>query len=378
MLKHLIKFLIMYRFLTGDVIYFLMSLCVMIRQKGGRQMQCTQQLTDEIQRIFHKSPMAAAVVGEGGTVIYRNPACESLCPDIDFSCVKTGASCEMYASCGSRTFMLSIAPVSDSVSLVNITPAALDETVFKGIAATIRDTALEVTEVLNSLSREINDIRLLEELDKIDSHMLAVFSEVLVPETISRMKSEGRSSLPISISEELLSFGEDLSYMLASENINIGDFDRIKAGLTARMNKDALRLLMLEFISEYLDGEYMVHGISLMLNRTGKDKILLELSCGYFGNLPKKVEEARVNRKGDYAPARMLREEMERIYGCHISCRNNDMVSTLSVEMRFEEAESGETLGNRMSHYVAPNRYTDVSLYCARYGMNHRYRNEKY
>ena len=135
---------------------------------------------------------------------------------------------------------------------------------------------------------------------------------------------------------------------------------------------------MLEFISEYLDGEYMVHGISLMLNRTGKDKILLELSCGYFGNLPKKVEEARVNRKGDYAPARMLREEMERIYGCHISCRNNDMVSTLSVEMRFEEAESGETLGNRMSHYVAPNRYTDVSLYCARYGMNHRYRNEKY
>lgn len=368
----------MYRFLTGDVIYFLMSLCVMIKQKGGRQMQCTQQLTDEIQRIFHNSPMAAAVVGEGGTVIYRNPACESLCPDIDFSCVKTGVSCEMYASCGSRTFMLSIAPVSDSVSLVNITPAALDETVFNGIAATIRDTALEVTEVLNSLSREINDIRLLEELDKIDSHMLAVFSEVLVPETISRMKSEGRSSLPISISEELLSFGEDLSYMLASENINIGDFDRIKAGLTARMNKDALRLLMLEFISEYLDGEYMVHGISLMLNRTGKDKILLELSCGYFGNLPKKVEEARVNRKGDYAPARMLREEMERIYGCHISCRHNDMVSTLSVEMRFEEAESGETLGNRMSHYVAPNRYTDVSLYCARYGMNHRYRNEKY
>ena len=59
-----IKFLIMYRFLTGDVIYFLMSLCVMIRQKGGRQMQCTQQLTDEIQRIFHNSPMAAAVVGE--------------------------------------------------------------------------------------------------------------------------------------------------------------------------------------------------------------------------------------------------------------------------------------------------------------------------
>lgn len=25
----------MYRFLTDDVIYFLMSLCVMIRQKGG-------------------------------------------------------------------------------------------------------------------------------------------------------------------------------------------------------------------------------------------------------------------------------------------------------------------------------------------------------
>ena len=25
----------MYRFLTGDVIYFLMSLCVMIKQKGG-------------------------------------------------------------------------------------------------------------------------------------------------------------------------------------------------------------------------------------------------------------------------------------------------------------------------------------------------------
>ena len=25
----------MYRFLPGDVIYFLMSLCVMIRQKGG-------------------------------------------------------------------------------------------------------------------------------------------------------------------------------------------------------------------------------------------------------------------------------------------------------------------------------------------------------
>lgn len=54
-------------------------------------MQSTE-LTDDIKRLFHNSPMAAAAVGEGGRVLYRNPACEQLCPDIDLSCVKTGIS----------------------------------------------------------------------------------------------------------------------------------------------------------------------------------------------------------------------------------------------------------------------------------------------
>lgn len=370
----------MYRFLTGDVIYFLMSLCVMIRHKGGRQMQCTQQLTDEIQRIFHNSPMAAAVVGEGGTVIYRNPACESLCPDMDFACVKTGVSCEMYASCGSRTFMLSIAPVSDSISLVNITPAALDETVFNGIAATIRKTASSTAEALDDLSDKISDEGMMKKLDIIDGNMLTACSELLVPEVISSMRlPDVHGSGVISISETVIRFMEELSYIIASENISVVTLDKIKPGLTARMNKDALRLLMMEFISGCLDGEFDIHGIAPSLRRADGDKILLELSCGYLGRFENKVPKSRAARqKGEYDPARMLREEMERIYGCHISCRHNDMVSTLSVEMRFEEAESGETLGNRMSHYVAPNRYTDVSLYCARYGMNHRYRNEKY
>ena len=317
-------------------------------------MQCTQQLTDEIQRIFHNSPMAAAVVGEGGTVIYRNPACESLCPDMDFACVKTGVSCEMYASCGSRTFMLSIAPVSDSISLVNITPAALDETVFNGIAATIRKTASSVAEALDDLSDKISDEGMMKKLDIIDGNMLTACSELLVPEVISSMRlPDVQGSGVISISETVIRFMEELSYIIASENISVVTLDKIKPGLTARMNKDAFRLLMMEF--------------------------MLELSCGYLGRFENKVPKSRAARqKGEYDPARMLREEMERIYGCHISCRHNDMVSTLSVEMRFEEAESGETLGNRMSHYVAPNRYTDVSLYCARYGMNHRYRNEKF
>ena len=246
--------------------------------------------------------------------------------------------------------MLSIAPVSDSVSLVNITPAALDETVFNGIAATIKKTASSVAEALDDLSDKISDEGMMKKLDIIDGNMLTACSELLVPEVISSMRlPDVHGSGVISISETVIRFMEELSYIIASENISVVTFDKIKPGLTARMNKDALRLLMMEFISGCLDGEFDIHGITPSLRRADGDKILLELSCGYLGRFENKVLKSRAARqKGEYDPARMLREEMERIYGCHISCRHNDMVSTLSVEMRFEEAESGETLGNRM------------------------------
>ena len=234
--------------------------------------------------------------------------------------------------------MLSIAPVSDSISLVNITPAAFDETVFNGIAATIRKTASSAAEALNDLSDKISDEGMMKNLDIIDGNMLTACSELLVPEVISSMRlPDVQGSGVISISETVIRFMEELSYIIASENISVVTLDKIKPGLTARMNKDALRLLMMEFISGCLDGEFDIHGITPSLRRADGDKILLELSCGYLGRFENKVPKSRAARqKGEYDPARMLREEMERIYGCHVSCRHNDMVSTLSVEMRFE------------------------------------------
>ena len=212
---------------------------------------------------------------------------------------------------------------------------------FNGIAATIRKTASSTAEALDDLSDKISDEGMMKKLDIIDGNMLTACSELLVPEVISSMRlPDVHGSGVISISETVIRFMEELSYIIASENISVVTLDKIKPGLTARMNKDALRLLMMEFISGCLDGEFDIHGITPSLRRADGDKILLELSCGYLGRFENKVPKSRAARqKGEYDPARMLREEMERIYGCHISCRHNDMVSTLSVEMRFEEAD---------------------------------------
>ena len=340
-------------------------------------MQSTE-LADDIKRLFHNSPMAAAAVGEGGRVLYRNPACEQLCPDIDLSCFKTGISCEMYRLCHSqnKVYKLSVSPVSDSVSLVNITLAGFDDSVFDGMSATIGKTFNLIAETMNELSDHISDENALNMLDEIDGNMLSAYSELLVPRAVSHMRLAGDSPFIVSISGEFLKFMEQLSYMTAAESIFFGDFENIKSGLTARMDINALRLLMLEFIADCKD-KYNVHGISPFLKKKGADTILLELSCGYLGRVKAKVS-SRVavaeKKQCGYDPFKMLSEELEKRYGCRISLRHSNDVSTLSVEMPFAEGECTGTVNSSMAHYIVTNRFADISLYCARYAMNHRYK----
>ena len=66
----------------------------------------------------------------------------------------------------------------------------------------------------------------MKKLDIIDGNMLTACSELLVPDVISSMRlPDVQGSVVISISETVIRFMEELSYIIASENISVVTLD---------------------------------------------------------------------------------------------------------------------------------------------------------
>lgn len=343
-------------------------------------MSGTELCVGDIARIFDNSVSAAAVVSRDGDILYKNPACEKLPDGADgeLSSIYSGTSFEKTVSWEKRCFRLCVTPLGGELCLVSIVPEREDYTCL--LSAAVRHASFDMTLCLDKLSEQCSDSDSAELLDSLDGIRLTLLSEVFIPEELDILSGMASCDLNIvSISEAVRRFDDELGRETVFAPLFIPEGrSKITPGLYARVRESSLRLLLLDFISVCMEGEYCVEGIGVQLTRDPIDEIaVLELTCGFIGHKAN-IPLGRALRKPEgVSPADRLAEVLESKFGCEISRSGNSDFSVLRVKIPLAEPKGIDGVRAYRKMYGSSSDCSDVCAYLARHGINERYRKKK-
>lgn len=345
-------------------------------------MNGSEQLAD-IARIFDRSASAAAVVNGCGEVLYRNSSCIRLFDEVrsdsglpDLSAIHSGLSYERSVMWGIRRFRLCVTPLGGDSSLVNIIPE--NENYISMLSAAVRKAAGNAAEYMESLSECCTDSGIAA-LNGIDGALLTLLSEALIPEELELLGSTAASDYEIiCISETVRRFVRELdsAVMTLPMQLFVSDIDgNIESGLYSRISSNALRLLMMDFISECMDGEYRIEGAGIRLARDGfENYAVLELSCGFIGHTENIPENRALSVPTGMRPVRELERALAKKFGCEISHRADSVMSVLRVRIPLCELNEANAVRYPLRFYGQASEFSDIRAYLARHGMNSRYK----
>lgn len=353
-------------FLNGFSAYYKRKSC------GG---EFVPTVNVNMEALYASSSMAAMTVRRGGEITYSNSACDKLFGGDypDMTDIHTGSSYERILSDKGRTFRLYITAVSEDESLVNVTPCEyIAGSCFPVLCAAVRNAVNVVSAAADEIASDCSEGTAVL-LNTIDGTMLSLLSEFLIPEEIQLLGGLTAEDFEaVSISECMKKFVSELSEIFAAFPVVINS--DISAGLFARVDTRALRLILTDFAAEVMNGEYQTEAISVRLFRIPDNKIRIVLSCGYLKRLPGTMNAREIRKPEGYAPQKILSELMKDIFGCSIDYRAAADYSSIQIEMTASETPFNGNVGNRVRYYGLSDRFSDENAYMARFGLNHRYK----
>lgn len=340
-------------------------------------MRSSEQCAEDISRIFDSSATAAAVVRRDGEILYKNAACEKLLDggDCELYSVYNGTSYEKTVLWGMKSLRLCVTPLEGECCLVSIVPERGNYTYL--LSGAVRKAAGSVSGFLEELSEICADGRSRQLLDSLDGAMLTLLSEALIPEELEILNATAPCDHEIiCVSEAVRRFVDELGRASASSLLFIPEGrKKIASGLYARIPESALRLLLLDFISVCMDGEYCVEGIGIQLSRDAfSESAVLELTCGFIGH----KENASLGRglgkpEGAALPVSGLEETLKSGFGCEISRRGNSDFSAIRVKIPLAEPKGIDLVRAPVKLYGSFCAGFDIRAYLARHGINGRY-----
>lgn len=329
---------------------------------------------DEYRKIYDNSLLPAAVSGKDG-LVYCNRAFEPFAAELssELYSLHTGEAYEKYVYCGGRLYKAYVSPVNGSESLVNIAPAAsFSDDCFEVLNAAVRHAVSTVSAAADNLFDLYGTEPAAKLLSVIDSSMLTLLSEFLIPEEIMQLRESKFSDFaPVSVSSGLTRLADELSEVLSRHNIQINA--NIAAGMFARIDMRAVKLLLTDFAVTAMEGERHVEAIGITLARKGADRMRVSLTCGYIMKLPSELASEAVVKPDDYSPAGKLKALLCGIFGCDISCLENADCCSVMIDMPMSEAPRSEGLRSPVRFY-GQDRFSDGNAYLSRFGINPRYK----
>lgn len=331
-------------------------------------------VTDEFRRIYDNSLLPAAVAGKDG-LVYCNRAFGPFAPELssELASLHTGEAYEKYVYCGGRLYKAYVSPVNGCESLVNIAPAAsFSDDCFEVLSAAVRHAVSSVSAAADNLFDIYETEPAAALLSVIDSSMLTLLSEFLIPEEIMQLRGRKCSDFaPVSVSAELTKLSDELSEVLSRHNIQINA--NIASGMFSRIDMRAVKLLLTDFAVKTMEGERHVEAIGIRLFRNGADRMRVSLTCGYIMRLPSELVSEAVIKPEDYSPAEKLKALVSGIFGCDISCSESADCCSLMIDIPMSETPRSEGLRSPVKFY-GQERFSDENAYLSRFGINPRYK----
>lgn len=334
----------------------------------------TAVFADEYRRLYDNSLLPAAVSSRGG-LVYRNKAFEPFVPELssELSSLHTGEAYEKYVYCGGRLYKAYVSPVNGSESLVNIAPAAsFSDDCFEVLNAAVRHAVSAVSAAADNLFDLYGTEPAAKLLSVIDSSMLTLLSEFLIPEEIMELTGHKCSDFPpVSVSAGLTRLADELSEVLSRHNILINA--KIASGMFARIDMRAVKLLFTDFAVKAMEGERHVEAIGITLSRKGADHMTAKLSCGYIMRLPSVLSSEAVAKPKGYSPAEKLKALLSGIFGCDISCSDNGDSCYICIDIPMTEDPPSDGLRSPVRFY-GKDRFSDENAYLSRFGIDPQYK----
>lgn len=333
----------------------------------------TENYTDYFRRIYDNSPMPAAIAADSG-FIYRNKAFTELigADASELGAMHTGSSYEKHIYSAGRLFKAYVTVLSDNESLVNISEASsFSDACFDVLEAAVRYAVSKVTSAADGLY-EICGSEGAELLNVIDSSMLTLLSEFLIPEEIRILRKTQTLDFPSeSVSGRLSSFGEELSELFAKQAVHVSL--SIASGMFARIDMRGVVLLLTDFAVKVLEGERTVEAVSIKLTRHNAENMRLVFSCGHLMGLPSQLESESVEKPDIYSSAEELKTLLCELFGCTINVTRSAEYSSITIDIPFAEAPDFKCLRAPVKAY-GRSRFSDENSFLARFGFNSRYK----
>lgn len=329
---------------------------------------------DEFRRIYDNSLLPAAVTGRDG-LVYCNRTFEPFAAELstELCSLHTGEAYEKYVYCGGRLYKAYVSPVNGSESLVNISPAAsFSDDCFEVLNAAVRHAVSTVSAAADNLFELYETEPAAKLLSVIDSSMLTLLSEFLIPEEIMQLRGRKCSDFaPVSISAGVTRLADELSEVLSRHNVQINA--NIASGMFARIDMRAVKLFLTDFAVKAMEGERHVEAIGIRLFRNGADRMRITFTCGYILRLPSELVSEAVIKPEDYSHAEKLKALLNGIFGCDISFSESADYCSAAMDIPMAEPPEGDGLRSPVKFY-GQNRFSDENAYLSRFGIEPRYK----
>ncbi|MCI7767493.1 MAG: hypothetical protein MSJ26_05875 [Oscillospiraceae bacterium] len=336
----------------------------------------TAVIAENIRRIYDNSLLPAAAVGRDG-LVYSNPPFAEFAEELstELAELHTGNAYEKYVYCGGRLYKAYISPLSDSISIVNITPAAsFSDDCFEVLNAAVRHAVSSVSAAADNLFELCGSEPAARLLSVIDSAMLTLLSEFLIPEEIMQLRGRKLSNFsPVSVSAGLTRLSEELSEVLSRHNIQINT--SVSAGMFACVDIRAVKLLLTDFTVRAMEGERHVEAIGIKLARKDASTMRITLTCGYIMGFPSELRSEAVAKPAGYSPSEELKTVFCGLFGCNVSYNYTPDYCSAVIDIPMSESPGFSGLRSPVKHY-GQNRFSDENAYLSRFGINPRYRSD--
>lgn len=335
--------------------------------------------------IYDNSRMPAAVVDNDGKIVYSNSAYTSVFGnDILYNERKAPEdSYEKLIPYGGKMYRMYVTPCG-SLILLTFSESGKDmEQLFAVLGAAVKHTAASAFNALDEIyalvrDRMCDDLldnqRIRNYLNCVDSYIMTLLSELVIPEQIVDLRNESAEYECISVSEEMKIFVEKMSEIFLRQPVAINS--KISAGLTAVIDMRPVCVLLTDFITSCMEGNVFIDALSVCLFQKTDDFMEVKVTCSIISGKKQYLESLAVVKPEGYDPREELKRLLAERFGCRFSYKSSDTFKSISVEIPYVEIKMDMDdlrVNTSMVPYIPSVRFTDENILLSRFRINPKY-----
>ena len=326
--------------------------------------------------LYDRSFMAAAAVTTEGRIVYSNPVFSQLNEKIvsEVCGAASDTPTEKLIFSGPSSYHMFVTPY-EGISVVTLSPCgSLFDDYIPMLSAAVRDTLNKVTNASDRIDENFNSGDIMTALlNSIDSSLMALLSEFIIPEHIFALRSSKPEDFPVvSVSEGARRFAEELSGIISSQPVAMST--TISPGMFARVDLKALILVFAGFIVSCMEAEFYMDAISVRLERTGESSMTFTVSCSNITKKPQTLVSYSLSKKLPFQPEEELARLIEEKFDCRIKHFVGEGYMNTSAEIPMAESPFGSSVKNSKGMFFGYSRFSETNIMLSRFRLNPRYK----